>query len=73
MIALNDKNEAFHTKFQLRIALIDVVELELLEQIEEIDQIRTITEFTKLVMPLPGMGAMENKYFYGAWFRGDFE
>ncbi|MEC3569956.1 hypothetical protein P4V72_05130 [Bacillus thuringiensis] len=49
MIALNDKNEAFHTEFQLRIASTDVVELELLEQIEEIeeiDRIRTNTEVT---------------------------
>ncbi|MEB8860784.1 hypothetical protein P4H06_31485 [Bacillus cereus] len=69
MIALNDKNEAFHIEFQLRIASTDVVELELLEQIEEIDRIRTNTEVTKQVMPLADMGAMGNKYFYGVWFR----
>ncbi|MCU7753390.1 hypothetical protein PNF35_15310 [Bacillus cereus] len=47
MIALKDKNEDFHTEFQLRIASTDVVELELLEQIEEIDRIRTNAEVTK--------------------------
>ncbi|WP_154213781.1 hypothetical protein [Bacillus cereus] len=66
MIALNDKNEAFLTEFELRISSTDVVEIELLEQIEEINRIRTNTEVTKQVMPLAGMGALGNKYFYGA-------